>query len=67
VNHLNPVIAIEYIRDIEYNEKGQRELIQYGNDVIARLFYDKETFRLIRSESKRQNGDLLQDWRYTFD
>lgn len=56
-----------YIKDIDYNEKGQREKITYGNDVSTRFYYDRETFRLKRLESKRQNNDPLQDWHYTFD
>ena len=56
-----------YIKDIDYNEKGQREKIIYGNNVFTKFYYDKETFRLKRLESKRQNGDPLQDWYYTFD
>lgn len=56
-----------YIKDIDYNEKGQRNKIIYGNNVISQFTYDKETFRLIRLETKRQNNDPLQDWRYTFD
>jgi len=56
-----------YIKDIDYNEKGQRNKIIYGNNVITRFYYDKETFRLQRLESKRQNGSPLQDWHYTYD
>jgi RHS repeat-associated protein len=56
-----------YIKDIDYNEKGQREKIVYGNEVNTRLYYDKATFRLSRLESKRQNNDPLQDWYYTYD
>ncbi|MBP9881834.1 MAG: hypothetical protein KBF32_00435 [Chitinophagales bacterium] len=56
-----------YIKDIDYNEKGQRHKIVYGNDVNIKFYYDKETFRLKRLESKRNNGDLLQDWHYTYD
>jgi RHS repeat-associated protein len=56
-----------YIKDIDYNEKGQRNKIIYGNNVISQFTYDKETFRLIRLETQRQNNDPLQDWRYTFD
>src|SRR5690606_2015188 len=60
-------IATICIKDIDYNEKGQREKIIYGNNVSTKFYYDKETFRLSRLESKRQNGDPLQDWYYTFD
>lgn len=56
-----------YIKDIDYNEKGQLNKIIYGNDVISQFYYDKETFRLKRLETKRQNNDQLQDWYYTFD
>ena len=59
--------AVFYLKDIDYNEKGQRERIKYGNDVITKFYYDKETFRLKRLESHRQNGDVLQDLYYTFD
>ncbi len=56
-----------YIKNIDYNEKGQREKIIYGNDVNTKFYYDKETFRLKRLESKRLNGDPLQDLYYTYD
>ena len=39
----------------------------YGNDVITKFYYDKETFRLNRLETKRSNNDPLQDWYYTYD
>ena len=56
-----------FVKNIDYNEKGQRSRILYGNDVTTSYFYDKETFRLIRLETKRINGDPLQDLYYTFD
>ncbi|HET7818179.1 MAG TPA: SpvB/TcaC N-terminal domain-containing protein, partial [Bacteroidia bacterium] len=67
VTHINPAITTSYIKDIDYNEKGQRNKIIYGNDVISKFDYDKETFRLKHVETKRQNNDPLQDWYYTFD
>lgn len=67
VLHPNTTVSSVYIKDIHYNEKGQRNKIIYGNNVSTRFQYDKETFRLKRLESKRQNGDLLQDWHYTYD
>ena len=67
VAHANPAVTTVYIKDIAYNEKGQREKIVYGNDVVTTFSYDKETFRLQRLETKRLNNDPLQDWRYTFD
>jgi RHS repeat-associated protein len=56
-----------FVRNIDYNEKGQRSRILYGNNVTTNYFYDKETFRLIHLETKRQNNDPLQDLYYTFD
>jgi len=67
VAHADPAITTVYIKDIDYNEKGEREKIVYGNDVITRFYYDKESFRLKRLETKGQNNDPLQDWHYTFD
>ena len=56
-----------FVKNITYNEKGQRKKIIYGNNVLASYFYDKETFALIRLETKKQNNDPLQDFYYTFD
>lgn len=67
VLHPNTTASSVYIKDIDYNEKGQPNKIIYGNNVSTRFQYDKETFRLKRLESKRQNGDPLQDWHYTYD
>ncbi|MCC7525908.1 MAG: VCBS repeat-containing protein, partial [Chitinophagaceae bacterium] len=67
VLHPGANIPSIYIKDIDYNEKGQRGKIIYGNDVSTTFYYDKETFRLKRLESKRQNNDPLQDWHYTYD
>lgn len=67
VTHTNPALSATYIKDIDYNEKRQRTKIIYGNDVTTRFYYDKQTFRLKRLESKRLNNDPLQDWYYTFD
>ena len=65
--HPGAAVATTYIKNIDYNEKRQREKIIYGNNVLTNFYYDEETFRLKRLESKRQNGDLLQDWYYTYD
>ncbi len=61
------VVPSTYIKNIDYNEKGQREKISYGNHVSTRFYYDKETFRLKRLESKRLNNDVLQNLYYTYD
>lgn len=65
--HSGDVLATTYIKNIDYNEKGQREKITYGNDVTTKFYYNRETFRLKRLESKRLNNELLQDLYYTSD
>ena len=66
VLHSGDTAGSTYIKDIDYNEKGQRYRVLYGNDVVTRYYYDKETFRLNRLESKNQN-DILQYLHYTYD
>jgi len=67
VLHPGTAVASTYIKAIDYNERGQREKIIYGNDVSTKFDYDKETFRLKRLESKRLNGEVLQNLFYSFD
>ncbi|NSL86281.1 insecticidal toxin complex protein [Chitinophaga sp. Mgbs1] len=67
VTHAGAAAASVYIRSVDYNEKRQRSRIVYGNNVITHYYYDRETFRLNRLETRRQNSDPLQDWRYTYD
>ena len=57
----------DYVKDINYNEKGQRQSIRYGNDVKTTYTYDRETFRLLTIKSSRPNNDLLQELHYTYD
>lgn len=56
-----------YIKDVDYNEKGQRNKIVYGNNVTTRYAYDEKTFRLSNLKSTKVNGELLQDLYYTYD
>ena len=56
------------IRHIEYDAKGQRTRIHYGNDTTTRYTYDPYTFRLTHLLTTAQNGtDILQDLHYTYD
>lgn len=41
------------VKNIDYNEKGQRTLIQYSNGVETRYRYDRETFRLVHLYTRR--------------
>ncbi len=63
--------ATPFVNNIDYNAKGQRELIEYGNGAITGYTYDTQTFRLIHLETTRPafppNARLVQDLRYTYD
>ncbi len=55
-----------FVVDVDYNAKGQRERIQYGNGVVTNYEYDQHTFRLIRLRTLRAI-DCLQDLSYEYD
>ena len=57
------------IKDIVYNEKGQRIQILYGNDVQTKFDYDPVTFRMRRLWTRMSNrtGKILQDLSYFYD
>src|SRR6185436_14330879 len=56
-----------YVKNVDYDEKGRRQRIVFGNDVSVAYAYDKETFRLLNLSSRRPGGELLQDFHYTYD
>ena len=56
-----------FVAGIDYNAKGQRERIAYGNGVVTKYEYDPLTFRLIRLSTSRDRDGDLQDLHYTFD
>ncbi|WPD23164.1 MAG: SpvB/TcaC N-terminal domain-containing protein [Candidatus Electrothrix scaldis] len=77
---LDPASAdLKAVTNIDYDAKGQRERIEYGNGAITRYEYDEETYRLLRMLTTRPAGgnglaanifsspDTLQDLRYTYD
>jgi hypothetical protein len=49
----------EAIRNIRYDEKGQRILIRYGNNTVTRYHYDPLTFRLRQSRTTKNTGAAL--------
>ena len=60
--------ATNFVRNIDYDAKGQRERIQYGNGSTTGYTYDEKTFQLKRLLTTRNNGaDILQDLNYTYD
>ena len=66
IPHYNRAGALEavsldsdgFVRQIAYNAKGQRVLVAYGNGIMTRHAYDRETFRLarLRTDRVRQPG-----------
>ncbi len=60
--------ATAFVENIDYDAKGQRTRIRYGNGVNTRYDYDPKTFRLTRLLSTRNSGsDILQDLNYYYD
>lgn len=57
-----------FVSNIDYNAKGQRTHIVYGNGARTAYTYDENTFRLTQLRSTRNSGaDVLQELNYTFD
>ena len=57
-----------FVDDIDYDAKGQRERIVYGNGTRTTYAYDPETFRLVRLETVRDSdGVVLQNLSYAYD
>ena len=54
------------VKNIDYNPKGQRELIEYGNGVKAFYQYDDKTFRL-RNLNTIRGPMHLQKLSYVYD
>ena len=79
VNLRGAAAATSFVTNIDYNAKGQRQLIVYGNGVRTAYEYDPFTFRLIRLRSTRPAGlnglasqlftdpGVVQDLLYTYD
>lgn len=58
-----------FVVDTEYNARGQRERIRYGNNVEVDQSFDEETFRLNRLRARAVNGSArtYMDLSYTYD
>jgi RHS repeat-associated protein len=66
-----------FVEHIDYNAKGQRVMIAYGNGIMTRYAYDPHSFRLLHLRTERYNkisdvqyrpaGSILQDFAYEFD
>jgi RHS repeat-associated protein len=68
-----------FVTNIDYNAKGQRQLIEYGNGASTTYDYDPKTFRLTRLRTTRPQGfngissklfqdpAVVQDLNYSYD
>ena len=57
-----------YITSINYNEKGQRTDVYFGNNTKTRFYYDTKNFRLTRLLTTKNTGQVdLQDINYVYD
>lgn len=59
--------ATSFVSNINYDAKGQREEMFYGNNTKTKYTYDKFTFQLTHLLTTRNNGNILQDIKYTYD
>ncbi len=62
---------IEFLKDQDYDAKGQRQFAHYGNEVFTRYFYDSKTFRLTNLLTFKAGDDQqaqgLQNLNYYYD
>lgn len=57
-----------FVKNIDYDAKGQRTSVSYGNKTLTKYTYDPKTFRLLKLVTLRNLGtDSLQDLNYTYD
>jgi RHS repeat-associated protein len=58
----------QFVKEINYDAKGQRINIVYGNDTATTYQYNPKNFRLTQLVTTGKNGtDLLQQLQYTYD
>jgi RHS repeat-associated protein len=62
---------IEFLKNQDYDAKGQRQFAHYGNDVFTRYFYDPKTFRLTNlmtyKSGTNSQTEGLQNLHYCYD
>jgi RHS repeat-associated protein len=71
VNLRGAATPTPFVANIDYNAKGQRALIEYGNNTRTNYTYDPFTFRLLRLTTTRAavsaDQQIIQDLFYTYD
>jgi RHS repeat-associated protein len=58
--------ATTFVAHMEYNARGQRTEVRYGNGCVSAYAYDPVTFRLAALTTQRRDR-RLQDLSYTYD
>jgi len=61
-----PNQTVPFIKNVDYDAKGRRRRVDYGNGVITDYHYDRETMRLDELRSSGPSG-TLQDLSYVYD
>jgi RHS repeat-associated protein len=60
--------ATTFVENIDYDSKGRRERIEYGNGTATAYDYDPLTYRLTRLKTTRaSDSTILQNLFYTYD
>ncbi len=63
--------ATPFVTNIDYNAKGQRVLIEYGNNAATSYTYDPVTFRMVHLTAMRKgfssDSAVVQDLSYSYD
>jgi RHS repeat-associated protein len=69
VNLRRAKAATPFVTKIDYDAKGQRTRIAYGNGAVTTYEYDPLTFRLVSLVTRRNNTDdpEVQDLQYVYD
>src|SRR5271157_1131278 len=68
VNLRGAATATAFVTGIDYNARGQRLVITYGNGAQSGYTYDPDTFRLTELQTTRDSDHAgLQDLNYVYD
>jgi RHS repeat-associated protein len=67
VNLQGTATATPFVTEIDYDAKGQRTSIQYGNGSRTDYTYDTETYRLVTLTTRTSDNAMLQALIYTYD
>lgn len=68
VNLRGAVTQTLFVTNIDYNAKGQRTNIKYGNSTKTEYVYDPDTFRLVNLKTTRLSDNArFQDLSYAYD